>query len=173
MIIKKLIKVGIVFAVVCGIAAIVLINGITIDISGVICFNTKFYSTPGESLASGDIDVSGEIRDIATVHIDDYNAIYLALCGEGDILAAQMKKGGSGYHFMGNYIVYHTADSEMDNTYSEDKTDVLGQALSSSVKYAESNIYCGLFTRVPEPNDANVNSVDLPFDGFKFVYFIK
>ena len=173
MIAKKLIKIGIIIIIAATVIAAALINGITIDINGAICFNTKFYSTPGEALASDDVDLSGEIKDIAVVRLDDHNAVFVASCGDGDILAAQMKTGGKGYHFMGNYVVYRTGDPERSEVYSEDKLDLLGAGLISSIKYGDSKIYCGVFSSESVPDGLNVNTVALPYEGVVFVCLLK
>lgn len=121
----------------------ILINGIVIDINGVISVNTKYYNTALEAFtANNETDIPA-ISDICVEKIDEYNSIYLAKIDEHQLIVAQMKTKDEQYYYMGNCIIYNIDETVDCNINDFEKySDVLGLMMKSSLLYDNREIKC-------------------------------
>ncbi len=131
---KKKKSIGIAIAIIVAVAILIAINGIEITITGVVSIVTKYHKTANDAYMA-DIDTVDEIKDIAVINVDDYNAFYIAHVGKNEIVVAEMKVSDSKYHYTGSYVIYDPVFSRVDGFVDGELHSTITYKLKSEFTY--------------------------------------
>lgn len=110
---KKTKVIAIAVTIIVAIFILIAINGLEINIPGVLTLNTKKFTTAKDAYLA-ESTITDEIKDVSVVNVDEYNGFYIAHIGENDLLVAQMKIADSKYYYLGAETIYDIANSRVD-----------------------------------------------------------
>lgn len=167
-------KVIVPILVILALAILFVINGVSVDIPGVVCLTTQYRSDPVDAFRdnaedAGDaVEITDRVREITTVKADDHNAFLIAENKNGDLVVANLKVRGEKYHSGESVTVYSPETIRKGDDFEISAESV--SRFSSGIRYSGTIKFAVM--NKDDAGSGEYETVDIPspFDGYVFCY---